>query len=84
MIAINPGLNLSPPHVHRVPGGVGFDDEPQSDQGWALQNRHHWLRDWRRFTEFFFGELLPEPHSTKRREDCVEWSLEIGHRRWGH
>ena len=78
VVAINPGLNLSPPHVHRVPGGVGFDDEPQSDQGWALQNRHHWLRDWRRFTEFFFGELLPEPHSTKQREDCVEWSLEIG------
>ena len=78
VVAINPGLNLSPPHPHRVRGRFGFDDEPQSDEGWALENRHHWLRDWRRFTEFFFGEMFPEPHSTKQHEDCVEWSLEIG------
>ena len=34
------------------------------------------MRDWRRFTEFFFGEMFPEPHSTKQHEDCVEWTLE--------
>ena len=78
VVAINPGLNLTPPHRAPCPGSAGFDDEPQSDEGWALENRHHWLRDWRRFTEFFFGEMLPEPHSTKQHEDCVEWSLEIG------
>ena len=78
VVAINPGLNVTPPHQHHVQAFSSFDDEPQSDDGWALENRHHWLRDWRRFSEFFFDEMLPEPHSTKQHEDCVEWSLEIG------
>lgn len=50
-------------------------DEPTSVEGWAEENRHYWLRDWRGFVEFFFAEMLPEPHSTKQREDCVSWAL---------
>ena len=53
-----------------------FDDVLDTDEGWAKDNRHYWLRDWRGFAEFFFGELLPEPHSTKQREDCVGWAME--------
>src|SRR5690242_21849154 len=34
------------------------------------------LRDWPGHLEFFFGEMFPEPHSTKQREDCVGWALE--------
>ena len=47
-----------------------------TDEGWAKENRHYWLRDWRGYTEFFFGECFIEPHSTKQIEDAVDWSLE--------
>ncbi len=53
-----------------------FDSVPETDEGWAKDTRHHWLRDWRGFAEFFFGELLPEPHSTKQHEDCVGWAMQ--------
>ena len=72
VVAINPALNLAPPHAHRAPGG--FDNEPVGDTGWELENRHHWLHDWDRYTEFFFDEILPEAHSTKQHEDCVGWA----------
>ena len=41
-----------------------------------MNNRHFWKRDYRAFVEFFFEQLLPEPHSTKQWEDCVEWAME--------
>jgi len=34
------------------------------------------LRDWPGHLEFFFGEMFPEPHSSKQREDCVRWAME--------
>ena len=46
------------------------------DEGWAKYNRHYWLRDYRGFLEFFFGQMFNEPHSTKQIEDCVGWGLE--------
>ena len=67
---------LTAPHPYRVVHD--FDDVLDTDQGWAKCNRHYWLRDWRGYAEFFFGELLSEPHSTKQREDCVGWAMEIG------
>ena len=39
-----------------------------TDEGWAKDNRHYWLRDWRGYAEFFFGRaaaraaLRPELH----------------------
>ena len=47
-----------------------------TDEGWAKENRHYWLRDWRGYAEFFFGECFTEPHSTKPIEDTVGWALE--------
>jgi pimeloyl-ACP methyl ester carboxylesterase len=67
---------LTPPLPARV--RFDFDAVLDSDEGWAKANRHYWLRDWRGYVEFFFGELLSEPHSTKQREDCVGWAMEIG------
>ena len=29
-----------------------------TDEGWAKDNRHYWLRDYRGFLEFFFAQLL--------------------------
>ena len=72
VVAINPGLNLAPRHPHRAPGG--FDNVLDQDEGWAKENRHYWLRDWVGYSDFFFGEMLPEPHSTKQHEDCLDWA----------
>jgi pimeloyl-ACP methyl ester carboxylesterase/predicted glycosyltransferase len=67
---------LTAPHPYRVV--YDFDEVLDTEEGWAKCNRHYWLRDWRGYAEFFFGELVPEPHSTKQREDCVGWAMEIG------
>ena len=53
-----------------------FDEELDTDAGWAKENRHYWLRDWPGFVEFFFSQMFNEPHSTKQIEDCVGWGLE--------
>ncbi|MBA2295781.1 MAG: alpha/beta fold hydrolase, partial [Actinobacteria bacterium] len=53
-----------------------FDDELDTDEGWAKTNRHYWLRDWRGYVEYFFSRCFTEPHSTKQIEDCVGWALE--------
>src|SRR4051812_18295466 len=52
-----------------------FTGELDTDQGWARYNRHYWRRDLRGFGEFFWGEVFPEPHSTKQVEDGVDWIL---------
>jgi pimeloyl-ACP methyl ester carboxylesterase/predicted glycosyltransferase len=54
-----------------------WDEQLDTDEGWAKYNRHYWLRDHRGFLEFFFAEMFPEPHSTKPIEDCVGWGLEM-------
>jgi pimeloyl-ACP methyl ester carboxylesterase/predicted glycosyltransferase len=65
---------LTPPLPARVE--FAFDEVYDTDEGWAKATRHYWLRHWRGYTEFFFGELLSEPHSTKQLEDCVAWAAE--------
>ncbi len=53
-----------------------FDREYDTFEGWAKYNRHHWLRDYRDFVEFFMSKMFTEPHSTKPIEDTVGWALE--------
>jgi pimeloyl-ACP methyl ester carboxylesterase/predicted glycosyltransferase len=53
-----------------------WDDELDTDEGWAKYNKYYWLRDYRGFLEFFFARMFTEPHSTKPIEDCVGWGLE--------
>jgi pimeloyl-ACP methyl ester carboxylesterase/predicted glycosyltransferase len=65
---------LVPPPAARA--GLSFDEELEHYEGWAKYNRHYWLLDYRGFLEFFFGEVFPEPHSTKQIEDCVAWGLD--------
>ena len=64
---------LTPAHPHYLQ--FPFDDELETDEGWAKCNRHYWRRDYHDFLEFFFAQQLPEPHSTKQIEDAVEWGL---------
>lgn len=74
--AINPGMMLTAPLPHRI--AFDFDEPRESYEGWQKQNRHYWESEWRDFSRFFFGEMFPEPHSTKQREDCVAWSMQAG------
>lgn len=72
VVAINPGLLLSAMHEHR--GWPTFDEVLADDEGWHKENRHYWRRDWPGYADFFFGSMLPEPHSTKQHEDAVAWA----------
>jgi pimeloyl-ACP methyl ester carboxylesterase/predicted glycosyltransferase len=53
-----------------------FDEVLDTEQGWAKENRHYWLRDWRGYLDWFFSQCFTEPHSTKQVEDCVGWGQE--------
>jgi pimeloyl-ACP methyl ester carboxylesterase/predicted glycosyltransferase len=74
MVVVAPKVpHVTPPPPARAV--YDFDAVLDTDEGWAKDNRHYRLRDYRSFVEFFFGALLVEPHSTKQWEDCVEWGL---------
>ena len=55
---------------------AAFEVERESYEGWERWNAHHWRQDQAGFVEFFFGEVFPEPHSTRLVEDAVSWALE--------
>ena len=61
-----------------VPGPpeLDFTTARSSYEGFEKVNMHYWLAEYRAFLEFFFAECLPEPHSTKQREDGVRWGLD--------
>jgi pimeloyl-ACP methyl ester carboxylesterase len=56
--------------------GFSFDEPRETYEGWAKENRHYWLSNYKDFLEFFFSQGLDEPHSTKQIEDSIEWGLE--------
>ena len=72
---IGPAVPLAPGHPQRAIV-ARFEEELDSEDGWAKYNRHYWQRDYLGFLEFFFARMFPEPHSTKQIEDCVGWGLE--------
>ena len=74
-IFIGPAVPLAPGHPERAIT-ARFEEELDSDEGWAKYNRHYWQRDYLGFLEFFFAQMFPEPHSTKQIEDCIGWALE--------
>jgi pimeloyl-ACP methyl ester carboxylesterase/predicted glycosyltransferase len=73
-VFIAPAVPLGTPLAPRT--GYPFDEPLDTDEGWAKYNRYYWLKDYRGFLEFFFGQMFTEPHSTKPVEDCVGWGLE--------
>jgi pimeloyl-ACP methyl ester carboxylesterase len=74
MVVIGPAVPLGEALPAR--SVYSFDDELETDEGWAKHNRHYWLRDYPGFVEFFISEMFPEPHSTKAIEDGIGWGLE--------
>jgi pimeloyl-ACP methyl ester carboxylesterase/predicted glycosyltransferase len=73
-VFISPGLPLAAMPADRT--RYSWDQELDTDESWAKDNRHYWLTDYRGFLEFFFSQMFTEPHSTKQIEDCVGWGLE--------
>ena len=74
LVEIAPAVQVG--SIPPEPVAYPFDAVLDTDEGWAKENRHYWLRDWRGYAEFFFGECFTEPHSTKPIEDTVGWALE--------
>ncbi|GAA5022150.1 hypothetical protein GCM10023258_12140 [Terrabacter aeriphilus] len=74
LVAIAPQVpHVTDPHPARALHA--FDDVPPTDEGWAKDTAWYWRRDYRGYLDFFAGQVLPEPHSTKQRDDFVEWGL---------
>jgi pimeloyl-ACP methyl ester carboxylesterase len=72
-VLIDPAIaHVAPPHPWWT---HPFDEELDTDEGWAKFNRHYWLRDYRGFLQFYAEEVFCEPHSTKQIEDFVGWGL---------
>jgi pimeloyl-ACP methyl ester carboxylesterase/predicted glycosyltransferase len=53
-----------------------WEDELDTEEGWAKHNHHYWLRDYQGYLEFFMSRIFTEPHSTKPTEDGVGWGLD--------
>jgi pimeloyl-ACP methyl ester carboxylesterase/predicted glycosyltransferase len=71
---IGPAVPFVPGHPERT--RYPFEERHDTDEDWAKLNRHHWMKDYQGFLEFFFGRMFTEPHSTKQIEDCIGWGLE--------
>ncbi|MBV9607304.1 MAG: alpha/beta fold hydrolase [Solirubrobacterales bacterium] len=77
IVAIAPGVPLLvPEHPFRTAALESFEEEIGDPVGWEKFNRRYILGDHRGFLEFFFGEMFPEPHSTKQVEDAVALGLD--------
>jgi pimeloyl-ACP methyl ester carboxylesterase len=73
---IAPAVRLVPDHPMRGRYARVFEEELDTEEGWAKMNAPYWRRDFRSFLEFFFTNAFTEPHSTKQIEDAVGWGLE--------
>jgi pimeloyl-ACP methyl ester carboxylesterase/predicted glycosyltransferase len=78
LLAIAPAFPAAPPHPYTVEPQRRWADLVDAPSGWNMRNRHFWRQDngYREWVEFFFGQQLPEPHSTKQSEDTVGWALD--------
>ena len=76
LVFIAPAVRLVPDHPMRGRYAQQFEEELDTDEGWAKLNAHYWRRDYRGFLEFFFSNAFTEPHSTKQIEDAVGWGLD--------
>jgi len=74
IVFISPSLAIAPGHEYR--DVYPFDEQLDTDEGWAKFNAHYWLRDYPSFVEFFISQCLTERHSTKPTEDAIGWGLE--------
>lgn len=79
VVALGPATALSsiyPELIYPARIEYPWDEELETTQGWAKENKYHWLRDYPDYVDFFIRQIFSEPHSTKPIEDAVSWALE--------
>ena len=77
IVAIGTGLPLvTARHPNRTEAFAVFNEHLDHPQGWFKFNADHIRHHYGDFLEFFFGEMFPEPHSTKQVEDAVAYALD--------
>jgi pimeloyl-ACP methyl ester carboxylesterase/UDP:flavonoid glycosyltransferase YjiC (YdhE family) len=76
IVALAPGVPLGPPLPWRAHARATYDEPRTDPQGWDKENRGYIRAHHAEFLEFFFGEMFPEPHSTKAIEDAVAYGLD--------
>ena len=74
LVAMSLNLDLTPALEDRR--SRDFDGVLDTEEGWAKDNRHYWLKDWPGFVEFFIGKIATEPHSTRVVEEGITWGLQ--------
>jgi pimeloyl-ACP methyl ester carboxylesterase/predicted glycosyltransferase len=77
VVAVAPwARDRTPPFPVRLEAAVHFEEELDDYSGWRGNNRHYLPDHWPEYAEFFFDQMLPEPHSTKQLEDIVGFTRE--------
>ena len=77
VVAVAPWVrDRTPPFAVRLESAVRYEDQRDDYSGWKGNNRHYLPDHWPDYAEFFFGQMLPEPHSTKQLEDVVGFTRE--------
>jgi pimeloyl-ACP methyl ester carboxylesterase/predicted glycosyltransferase len=78
VVAIAPGIAVAQSYPYAVEAERRWADPVDAPAGRSMRNRYFWRQDggYREWVEFFFGQQLPEPHSTKQYEDTVGWALD--------
>jgi UDP:flavonoid glycosyltransferase YjiC (YdhE family) len=71
LVLLAANIGLTPPLPERA--AHAFDEPLDTEEGWAKENRHYWLRDWPGYVDFFVDRMTTEPHSTKVYDDAVSW-----------
>jgi pimeloyl-ACP methyl ester carboxylesterase len=75
LVFVAPALPFAQ-YPERVRWFASFDDELETEEGWAKANAPYMRRKYRGFIEFFHSQVFTEPHSTKQTEDAVGYGLE--------
>ncbi len=70
VVAVAPwARDFTPPIAIRLEAVRHFDEELDDYSGWFGWNRHYIPDHWPDYADFFFANMVPEPHSTKQLED---------------
>lgn len=75
-VFIGASVPLTPNEADRAAAVASFHEPLDAPRGWQKYNARYWLDHYEDFVRFFFSQCLSEPHSTKPREDALEWARE--------
>ncbi|MCB0166452.1 MAG: alpha/beta hydrolase, partial [Anaerolineae bacterium] len=68
--------------IGSVPPEWAYGEDPtfwikrDAYHGWQKRNANYWREDYEGWLDFFFTKICSEPHSTKSKEDFINWARE--------